>query len=185
MPKRTRSYDDSLREDLRDPEQAAAYLAASLDEPNDPDSETLFLMALKNVAIAHGMTGLAKRAALSRESLYRALSENGDPKHSTLRAVLDAVGLRFTVHSGRSGHAGKSPLAPQSILVHTWENLVSCDATEWQSGAETQHCPIPGSPRPKLPRRSKEDPSSQTDWSSKDVSGQERVAILATGGTGS
>ena len=180
MPKRTRSYNDSLLEDLRDPEQAAAYLAASLEEPaDDPESETLFLMALKNIAIAHGMTGLARRANLSRESLYKALSKQGDPKHSTLRAVLDAVGLRFTVHSATKARA------PQNILVHTWENVISCDAEEWQTDAETKACLVHGIPRPALPRRSKADPSSQVDWNSKEEFWQERIAFFADGGIGS
>lgn len=181
MPKRTRSYDDSLIEDLRDPEQAAAYLAASLEEPaDDPDSETLFLMALKDVAVAHGMTELARKAHLSRESLYKALSENGDPKYSTLKAVLDAVGLRFTVHARHKARTS------QNILVHTWENIVSCDADEWQIEAdEAPHYHIQGRPRPMLPRRSKDDSSSQIEWDSKEESGYERIVVLAAGGFGS
>lgn len=176
MPKRTKNYDAALLEALRDPEEAAAYVAASLENPADPDAEKLFLMAIRNVAIAQGMTELARKTHLSRESLYKALSENGDPKHSTLRAVLQAVGLRFAVHSTHRSQT------PQSMMVHTWENVISCDAVEWQT---SRHCVIQGSPRPGLPRRSKDDPSAQTDWSSKEESGQERVVILASGGIGS
>jgi probable addiction module antidote protein len=45
------------------------------------------------------MTGRVREAGVSRESLYRALSENGDPRLSTLTAVLAALGLRLTVQT--------------------------------------------------------------------------------------
>lgn len=74
---------------LKDPAEAAAYLqAAFVDE-----DEAGFLIALRNVAEAHGMTQVAKATGLGRESLYKTLSEGGNPKLSTLKAVLRAVGV--------------------------------------------------------------------------------------------
>lgn len=73
-----------------------------------PDDEALFLSEALAAVIAHtlgtiararGMTGLAREAGVSRESLYRALSENGDPQFSTLTAVLAALGLKLTVQT--------------------------------------------------------------------------------------
>lgn len=49
MPGRSRSYDDSLAEDLRDPAEAAAYLRVALDEAGDPDGTALLAVALGNV----------------------------------------------------------------------------------------------------------------------------------------
>ncbi len=179
MPKRTKNYDASLLEALRDTEEAAAYLAASLEDPDNPDAEKLFLMAVRNVAIAQGMTELARKTNLSRESLYKALSANGDPKHSTLKTVLRAVGLRFTVHSQK-----RKQVSP-GMMVFARENLLSCDAIEWQTAKEEQHLTFRDSPRPGLPRRTKhEDEQSQTEWSSQEEAELGRLVLLA-GGNGS
>jgi probable addiction module antidote protein len=77
-------------------EEAAAYLNAALEEEAE-DAEELFLLALRNVAKARGIAKLAEEAALNRESLYRALSAKGNPRLSTIGAVLDALGLRLVV----------------------------------------------------------------------------------------
>jgi probable addiction module antidote protein len=52
---------------------------------------------LRAVAESVGMTALAERSGLTRAGLYRALSEEGDPKLSTLTAILEALGLRLSV----------------------------------------------------------------------------------------
>ena len=96
MPKRTRKYEESLAEALRDPAAAAAYLNAHLEEEGD-DAEALFLLALRDVARSRGVAGVAAAAELGRESLYKALSPGGNPKLATLRALLDAIGLRLAV----------------------------------------------------------------------------------------
>ena len=95
MP-RSASYDDLLMDMLKDEERALAYLNAALDE-QDP---RVFLIALRNVTQAQG--GIAKVAAhsgLNRESLYRALSDKGNPSVQTLAAVLGALGARLSVAS--------------------------------------------------------------------------------------
>jgi probable addiction module antidote protein len=96
MARRTKSYQATLIESLKDPEEAAAYLTAALEEQAE-DAEELFLLALRNVAEAHGIAKLATAAALNRETLYRTLSERGNPKLSTIGALLDALGLRLAV----------------------------------------------------------------------------------------
>lgn len=56
------------------------------------------MVALRNVAeSAGGMTWLARQTGLCRESLYRVLSENGNPRLSSLDAILRALGLRLTI----------------------------------------------------------------------------------------
>ena len=87
------SYQGYLTESLKDPEEAAAYVEAVL-ELDDPAA---LLVALRQVAKAHGMAEVARRADVGEKSLFRALSENGNPTISTLHKVLPAVGLRLSV----------------------------------------------------------------------------------------
>jgi len=54
---------------------------------------------LRHLAQAQGVAKVAKAAGIERESLYRALSERGNPRLSTLFAVTKAVGLRLTVET--------------------------------------------------------------------------------------
>src|SRR4051812_30183595 len=96
MPKRTKKYDESLMESLKDPKKAAAYLNAHLED-DEKDAEELFLMALRDVTKAHGFGDVAKSAELGRESLYKTLSPDGNPKFSTLRSLLKAMGLKLSV----------------------------------------------------------------------------------------
>lgn len=56
-----------------------------------------FLGRLRRIAGSEGMASLARETGLTRAGLYRALGEDGDPKLSTLSAILDALGLRLSV----------------------------------------------------------------------------------------
>ena len=94
MPKKKHNYHDDLIAELKDPEFAAEYLQAALEESDMPE---VFLRALRNVAEARGMTQLARETELKRESLYTMLSERGNPVLSSLYAILDALELRFSV----------------------------------------------------------------------------------------
>lgn len=76
-------------------EMIFAYMNAAM-EGNDP---TLFTAALGDVARARGMTEIARRAGVSRESLYRALSRDGNPEFATIVKVMNAMGLRMSVTS--------------------------------------------------------------------------------------
>ena len=80
---------------LRSPEEMAAYLDVWLDE--FPDDVSGIARAVGDIARAKGMTQVAKDAGLSRESLYRALSQEGNPSLSTILKVLAAIGLRLSV----------------------------------------------------------------------------------------
>ncbi|MGA8513339.1 MAG: addiction module antidote protein [Burkholderiaceae bacterium] len=90
---RDTSYDDTLAIALKDPIEAAAYIEAvmELDEP------ATLLVALRQVAKAHGMAEVARRADMGDKTLFRALSEDGNPTLSTISKVLHAVGLRLSV----------------------------------------------------------------------------------------
>jgi len=92
------SHDEALIRELRaDPEFAAEYLRAALEEDDEP---AVLLIALRHIAEARGgIAKVAKAAGIERESLYRALSLRGNPRLSTLVAVTKAVGLRLTVET--------------------------------------------------------------------------------------
>ncbi|MCX6598503.1 MAG: putative addiction module antidote protein [Acidobacteria bacterium] len=93
MP-RTEDYVAGLHERLKDPELSAEYLKACLEDP-DP---RVFLLALRDVAEANGgFMAVSRRAKLNRESLYRTLSEKGNPSVQSLTAILGAVGLKLSI----------------------------------------------------------------------------------------
>jgi len=93
------SHDDAMVKELRaDPEFAAEYLKAALEEAED--EPRVLLIALRRVAEARGgLAKIAKSAGIERESLYRALSSRGNPRLSTLVAVTKAMGLKITVEA--------------------------------------------------------------------------------------
>ncbi len=88
---KTVSYD--VAEQLRTPEEMAAYLDAWLEEA--PDDAAGIARALGDIARAKGMSQVARDAGLSRESLYKALSENGNPSFATVLKVARALGVRL------------------------------------------------------------------------------------------
>jgi len=98
--KASKSHNEAIIRELRDdPEFAAEYLRAALEDDDEP---TVLLIALRRIAEARGgVAKVAKAAGIERESLYRALSVRGNPRLSTLVAVTKAVGLRLTVESAR------------------------------------------------------------------------------------
>jgi probable addiction module antidote protein len=93
MTNASRPYKPTLLEGLKDPKEAAEYLNAALEE-NEPE---LFLLALRHVAEAHGIKKLAEDTHLNRESMYRMLSEQGNPQLSSLTAIFKKIGLRLAV----------------------------------------------------------------------------------------
>jgi probable addiction module antidote protein len=92
------SHDETMIAELRrDPEFAAEYLKAALEDEDEPQ---VLLIALRHLAEAKGgLAKIAKAAGIERESLYRALSKRGNPRLSTLTAVTKALGLKLTVEA--------------------------------------------------------------------------------------
>lgn len=88
---KTSAYD--VAEHLRTPEEMAAYPDAWLEEAGDDVAG--IASALGDIARAKGMSQVAKDAGLSRESLYRALGDNGNPSFATVLKVARALGLRL------------------------------------------------------------------------------------------
>jgi probable addiction module antidote protein len=88
---KTRPWD--IVEHLETEEDITAYLEAVLDD-GDP---ALVSAALGDIARARGMTEIAREAGLGRESLYKALSPEGNPEFATVMKVLRALGLSLHV----------------------------------------------------------------------------------------
>ena len=92
--KNTISHDDFMLERLADAKFAAGYLQAALEDGD----RSVLLLALRRIAEARGgMVKLAKSTGLTREALYRTLSATGNPRLTSLSAILDATGLRMTI----------------------------------------------------------------------------------------
>jgi len=91
--KRVRTMPYDVAEELRNPAEMAAYLDAVVELA--PDDSRSIATALGDVARAYGMSKIAKEAGLSRESLYKALGEQGNPSLDTVVRVARAVGMRF------------------------------------------------------------------------------------------
>ena len=85
-------------EHLKTDEDMAAYLEACLQEAGD--DAAFIAKALGNIARAKGMTQLSKDTGLGRESLYKALSGEGNPSFATILKVIHALGLKFHVQCG-------------------------------------------------------------------------------------
>ncbi|MFZ0544010.1 MAG: addiction module antidote protein [Candidatus Promineifilaceae bacterium] len=86
-------YEEGLNISLTNPEEAAAYLNAALEE-NDQE---IFLLALRDIAEARGFSQVAQETLLNRENLYRMLSSTGNPQLASLNALLRSMGLRLAV----------------------------------------------------------------------------------------
>ncbi len=79
---------------LKTQEDIFYYIDSALEDGN----KEVLLEAIRNIAIAKGgMASLAKETGLNRESLYKKLSENGNPKYETLTVIIKALGFRLSV----------------------------------------------------------------------------------------
>ena len=90
---KTKTIRYDVASQLRTPKEMAAYLEAWLMDA--PDDAVGIARALGDIARTCGMTRVARDAGLSRESLYKALSENGNPSFATIMKVVRAVGVQF------------------------------------------------------------------------------------------
>lgn len=92
---KTRPFDPA--EYLDDSESIAAYLSDALESENP----AFVADALGVVARARGMSEVAREAGVSRESLYRALSIDGNPEFATVLRVMRALGLQLSAVPAR------------------------------------------------------------------------------------
>ncbi|MEE2715860.1 MAG: addiction module antidote protein [SAR324 cluster bacterium] len=89
---KTETFPYDSAEYLETEEDIAAYLEAVLED-GDP---ALITHALGVIARAKGMTQIARETGLGRESLYKALSPEGNPEFVTVLKVIQALGLKLS-----------------------------------------------------------------------------------------
>ena len=87
-----------IAELLETEEDIAEFLAETSREGNASD----FIHALGTAARARGMTELARKVGVTRASLYKSLSENGNPQFETIYRLCNALGLRLTATPQRT-----------------------------------------------------------------------------------
>lgn len=95
---RSKKYEDWLIERLKDHDEAIAYLNAALEESLDgtKESKKVLMMAIRNVVEAQGGIGkIAKKTHLGRESLYKTLSEKGNPELNTILLITNSLGIKL------------------------------------------------------------------------------------------
>lgn len=104
MALKTIPFDPSEFIDADDPEVVADYLTEAVKAAAEDNDHGLIAAALGDVAKARGMSAVAREAGVARETLYKALTPDGDPRLSTFLGVLNAlgVGLRFDVKAANS-----------------------------------------------------------------------------------
>jgi probable addiction module antidote protein len=94
---RSNNYEIRLLEALKDPEEALAYLNAALID----EDKRVFLLALKHVLMAQGIdiSAFAEESHVTRQNVYRMLSEKGNPRWSNLCSIVNAMGLQVKLES--------------------------------------------------------------------------------------
>ena len=85
---------DAVQE-LKSENDIALYFEACLDD--DPGDGSLIRAALGDIARARGMSQLARETGLARESLYKALSPEGNPEFTTIMKVIKALGFKLHI----------------------------------------------------------------------------------------
>jgi probable addiction module antidote protein len=90
---------------LDNDETIAEFLTASMEDPN-PD---VFLMALRDIAKARGMTDLAKTSGLGRESLYKALAPGSKPRYETIMKVMHGLGIAMLARTAPTKPPAPAP----------------------------------------------------------------------------
>ncbi|MCZ6676547.1 MAG: putative addiction module antidote protein [Candidatus Poribacteria bacterium] len=98
--RKQRKFIDYHIEQLRDPEDAKIYLSVALEEYEENGDIEAFLLAVRDVAEAQGgMSKLAERISLTREGIYKALSEQGNPQLDTMGEILYGLGFKFSIEA--------------------------------------------------------------------------------------
>lgn len=112
--KNYRDFQELVLEQLQDPEFAVAYLKAALAD----EDERIFLVAIRNVWEARGgnMANLAEETHLNKQNLYRMLSKDGNPRYTSLKSILDAVGFKMDVYP-------KEPITKKSRVSRVSKNI--------------------------------------------------------------
>ena len=103
MAKSHRTHEEATAEMFRrDPELAAEYLNSVLRDGDEAD----LMLALRSLSKAFGGVGeIARQADVNAHTLYRTLSEKGNPELKTLSAILRTMGMRLSIELIEHSHA--------------------------------------------------------------------------------
>ena len=93
MPETFTRWD--ITDHLRTKEDVCLYLEACAEE--DPGDGSLIRAALNDIARAQNMSRLAREIGMTREGLYKALSENGNPTFATVMRITRALGMQLRI----------------------------------------------------------------------------------------
>jgi len=88
-----KDFNEDLIERLKDPNYAASYIEAAIEE-NDPD---FLQVALGDVVKAHGVSKISEITGIARQALYRMISKDGNPTIKNLNRLLNSVGLEIDI----------------------------------------------------------------------------------------
>src|SRR6266478_6032788 len=131
---KSKSYQNSLIESLKDPTEAAEYLNAALED-GEPE---VFLLALRDVVDSYGGMGkLAVSTSLNRENLYRMLSTKGNPEFFSLSTVLNAVGFRLAVEP-KTAALSKTKSGVSKLVLHANMTQVKEPAAKYALAADSE-----------------------------------------------
>jgi probable addiction module antidote protein len=131
---KSKSYQNSLIESLKNPTEAAEYLNAALE---DGESE-VFLLALRDVVDSYGGMGkLAASTSLNRENLYRMLSTKGNPEFFSLSTVLDAVGFRLAVEP-KTAVSSSAKSGVSKLVLHPFVTQIRGPAAKYALAADSE-----------------------------------------------
>jgi probable addiction module antidote protein len=102
MAKTHRTHEEATTEMFRnDPELAAEYINSVLADGDESD----LMLALRSLSKANGgVQEIARQADVNARTLYRTLSENGNPELKTLSSILKAMGMRLAVQPLNHSH---------------------------------------------------------------------------------
>ncbi|GHT95783.1 hypothetical protein FACS1894122_13590 [Alphaproteobacteria bacterium] len=86
-----RTFNDLIAEELKnDPEACDLYLESAIEEYNENLNKKALISALRHISEAKGISKIAKKSGLSRETFYKSLSPNGNPRIETLFSIMKA-----------------------------------------------------------------------------------------------
>jgi probable addiction module antidote protein len=96
-------YNDFVAANLKNnPELADHYLKSAFKEYEKDGNERALLIVLRQIAQAKGMSQVAKGTGISRQALYKALSERGNPRFSTITSIIHSLGYNLTLRHIRT-----------------------------------------------------------------------------------
>lgn len=114
-----RTFDEVMVEDLKDHDEARAFLELVIQEYEEDSDTEAFMLAVRLIAEAQGGIGrLAEKSHLNRQNLYKILTGKTTPRFDTTLAIMKGLGFRFSVknlpsppYKQEGGYSSSAPTA--------------------------------------------------------------------------